>query len=97
MVRFSRVWRAVRCMGHLQVRWLVQLMTQDGLMPSQFQGDGEDVGALPLNRVECEIFRVLLVVPFLTGTTAPRSASCCLPEFLRPQKARNLLNSGRLM
>jgi hypothetical protein len=29
-------------------------MTQDGLMPSQFQGDVGGVGALPQNRVECE-------------------------------------------
>src|ERR671931_81628 len=50
MVRFSRVWRALLRMGHPQVRWLVWLMTQDGRMPSQFQGDGGGVGALPLNR-----------------------------------------------
>src|SRR4051794_16790843 len=29
-------------------------MTQDGLIPSQVQGDGEGGGALPLKRVECE-------------------------------------------
>src|SRR5215470_18480976 len=31
----------------------------------------------------------------LTGTTAPRSASCCLPACIRTQKARNLIHSGR--
>jgi hypothetical protein len=40
-------------MGHPQVRWLVWLMTQDGLMPSQLQG----AGALPRNRVECAFFQ----------------------------------------
>src|SRR5918992_4381293 len=39
MVRFSRVWRAVFRMGHPQVRWLPQLMTQDGDKTEQFQGD----------------------------------------------------------
>src|SRR6266702_4733337 len=53
MVRFSRVWRTLLRMGHPQVRWLVWLMTQDGLMPSQFQGDEGGAGALPRNRVEC--------------------------------------------
>src|SRR6266446_3731608 len=53
MVRFSRVWRAVLCMGHPQVRWSVWLMTQHGGMPAQLQGDGEGVEALPLNWVEC--------------------------------------------
>jgi exodeoxyribonuclease V alpha subunit len=57
MVRFSRVWRAVLRMGHPQVRWSVLLMTQNGGMPAQLQGDGEGVKALPLNWVECEIFR----------------------------------------
>src|SRR5215831_16451057 len=52
MVRFSWVWRALLRMGHPQVRWLVWLMTQDGLMPSQFQG----AGALPLNRMECGFY-----------------------------------------
>src|SRR5262249_42440066 len=56
MVRFSRVWRGLLRMGHPQVRWLVWLMTQGGLMPSQLQGDGGGVGALPLNWVECEFF-----------------------------------------
>jgi hypothetical protein len=41
MVRFSRVWRAVFCMGHPQVRWSVQLMTQHGGIPAQLQGDRE--------------------------------------------------------
>src|SRR5712691_11648644 len=53
MVRFSRVWRAVLRMGHPQVRWSVWLMTQNGGMPAQLQGDGEGVEALPLNWVEC--------------------------------------------
>jgi hypothetical protein len=34
-------------------------MTQDGLMPSQFQGDEGGAGALPRNRVECGIIRSL--------------------------------------
>src|SRR5262249_2039643 len=41
MVRFVRVWRAVLRMGHLQVRWLVWLMTQDGGKTAQLQGDHE--------------------------------------------------------
>src|SRR5215510_784078 len=41
MVRFSRVWRAVLCMGHPQVRWSLQLMTQNGGIPAQFQGNRE--------------------------------------------------------
>src|SRR2546429_5076753 len=41
MVRFSRVWRAVLCMGHPQVRWLVWLLTQDGGKTAQLQGDHE--------------------------------------------------------
>src|SRR5262245_8296726 len=41
MVRFSRVWRAVWCMGHPQGRWSVQLMTQNGGIPAQFQRDPE--------------------------------------------------------
>jgi len=41
-------------MGHPQVRWSVLLMTQNGGMPAQLQGDGEGVEALPLNWVECE-------------------------------------------
>src|SRR6266567_6962134 len=57
MVRFSRVWRTLLRMGHPQVRWLVWLMTQDGLMPSQFQGDEGGAGALPRNRVECAFLR----------------------------------------
>jgi hypothetical protein len=28
-------------MGHPQVRWSVQLMTQNGVLPAQFQGDRE--------------------------------------------------------
>src|SRR5215471_17878252 len=53
MVRFSWVWRALLRMGHPQVRWLVWLMTQDGLMPAQLQGDEGGSGALPRNRLEC--------------------------------------------
>src|SRR5712691_2336417 len=56
MVRFSRVWRAVLRMGHPQVRWSVLLMTQNGGMPVQLQGDGEGVEALPLNWMECGRF-----------------------------------------
>src|SRR6266705_2261384 len=41
MVRFSRVWRAVFRMDHPQVRWSVQLMTQDGGKTEQLQGDHE--------------------------------------------------------
>src|SRR5215813_14242739 len=53
MVRFSRGWRVRVRMGHPQVRWSVLLMTQDGGMPAQVQGDGEGVKALPLNWMEC--------------------------------------------
>jgi hypothetical protein len=56
MVRFSRVWRAVLRMGHLQVRWSVPVMTQDGGMPAQFQGDREGFEALPRNAMECASF-----------------------------------------
>src|SRR5215470_14544827 len=56
MVRFSRVWRTLLRMGHPQVKWLVWLMTHDGLMPAQLQGDEGGVGALPRNRVECGTF-----------------------------------------
>src|SRR6266571_5485083 len=73
MVRFSRVWRTLLRMGHPQVRWLVWLMTQDGLMPSQFQGDEGGAGALPRNRVECGIIRKLLVHdPLWVYRTSPR-------------------------
>jgi hypothetical protein len=41
MVRLSRVWRAVFRMGHPQVRESVQLMTHNGGMPAQLQGDRE--------------------------------------------------------
>ena len=58
MVRFSRVWRVRLRMGYPQVRWSVLLMTQDGGMPAQVQGDGEGVKALPLNWVECEKFQI---------------------------------------
>src|SRR5256885_15564952 len=57
MVRFSRVWRAGLRMGHPQVRWSTPVMTQDGGMPAQFQGDHEDFEALPRNAMECEIFQ----------------------------------------
>src|SRR6266446_636636 len=40
-VRFSRVWRAVLCMGYPLVRWSLQMMTQDGGKTAQFQGDHE--------------------------------------------------------
>jgi ATP/maltotriose-dependent transcriptional regulator MalT len=57
IVRFSRVWRAVWRMRHPLVRWLLQMMTQDGGMTAQFQGDHEGFGASPLNWVECGICR----------------------------------------
>src|SRR5215472_15635999 len=41
MVRFSRGGRAVLCMGHPQVKWSLQLMTQNGGIPAQFQGNRE--------------------------------------------------------
>src|SRR5262245_25230198 len=41
MVRLSRVWRAVFRMGHPQVRESVPLMTQNGGIPAQLQGDRE--------------------------------------------------------
>ena len=40
-VRFARVWRAVLRMGHPLVRWLLQMMTQDGGTTAQLQGDHE--------------------------------------------------------
>src|SRR5712691_6967157 len=40
-VRFSRVWRAVLCMGYPLVRWSLQMMTQNGGKTAQFQGDHE--------------------------------------------------------
>jgi hypothetical protein len=43
-------------MGHLQVRWSVPVMTQDGGMPAQFQGDREGFEALPRNAMECASF-----------------------------------------
>jgi hypothetical protein len=46
--------RSVFRMGHPQVRWSVQLMTQNGRMPTQLQGDRAGVGALPRNAMECE-------------------------------------------
>src|SRR5439155_25333380 len=67
MVRFSWVWRALLRMGHPQVRWLVWLMTQDGIMPSQFQG----AGALPLNRVECGKFPALFPLGCPTDGVKP--------------------------
>src|SRR5215467_13990431 len=41
IVRFSRVWWAVLGMGHPLVRWSLQMMTQDGGMTAQLQGDHE--------------------------------------------------------
>jgi hypothetical protein len=41
-------------MGHPQVRWSVQLVTQDEGHATQFQGDRENTGALPLKSVECD-------------------------------------------
>src|SRR5262245_15046431 len=41
IVRFSRVWRAVLRMGHPLVRRSLQMMTQDGGMTAQLQGDHE--------------------------------------------------------
>src|SRR5262249_1724706 len=41
IVRFSRVWRAVLGMGHPLVRWSLQMMTQNGGMTAQLQGDHE--------------------------------------------------------
>src|SRR2546426_7633983 len=35
-------------MGHPQVRWSGWLMTQNGGIPAQVQGDEEGIGALPL-------------------------------------------------
>jgi hypothetical protein len=40
-------------MGHPQVRWSTPVMTQDGGMPAQFQGDREGFEALPQNAMEC--------------------------------------------
>jgi hypothetical protein len=44
-------------MGHPQVRWSTPVMTQDGGMPAQFQGDREGFEALPQNAMECVFFR----------------------------------------
>src|SRR5215470_10560095 len=41
MVRFSRVWRAALRMRHPLGRWSLQMMTQDGGMTAQLQGDHE--------------------------------------------------------
>ena len=41
------------CWCQSRVRGSVLLMTQDGGMPAQVQGDGEGVKALPLNWMEC--------------------------------------------
>jgi len=53
--RFSRVCRVLFRMGHPEVRWLWQLMTQDEGKAKQFQGDREGAVAPPLNSVECGI------------------------------------------
>src|SRR5215510_6118901 len=63
MVRFSRVWRALLHMGHPQVTWSVQLMTHNGGISTQFQGDCEGRGLPPLNPVECaESFCLLCAI-----------------------------------
>src|SRR5215467_15161243 len=40
-------------MGHPQIRWSVLLMTQHEGMPAELQGNGVDVGTLPLKAMEC--------------------------------------------
>ena len=42
-------------MGHPQVIWSTPVMTQDGGMPAQFQGDREGFTALPRNARECVV------------------------------------------
>jgi hypothetical protein len=44
-------------MGHPQVKWSVQLMTHNGVIPAQFQGDREGRDRPPLNPMECGLFR----------------------------------------
>jgi hypothetical protein len=41
--------------GYPQVRWSVQLATQDEGNASQFQEDCDGVGALPLKSVQCAL------------------------------------------
>src|SRR2546427_11284422 len=86
MVRFSRVWRAVLCMGHPQVRWSVQLMTQNGGIPAQFQGDREGQRSLTTKsdgmwHLSCNWLQGLgtaeLATSYMTGHFTTQSGGIC--------------------
>src|SRR5262249_18428192 len=53
-------------LGHPQVRWAGLRMPQHGGRPAQLPGDGEGIEALPLNWVECVIFRCVALQLYLS-------------------------------
>src|ERR1700752_4552886 len=89
MVRLTRVWRAVFRMGHPQVRWSWQLMTQDEGTTEQFQADDEGTGIPPLNSVECgKVQRrssgllTIVISPYYYHLRSPLSA----PRYTRSRR-----------
>jgi hypothetical protein len=72
-------------MGHPQVRWSTPVMTQDGGMPAQFQGDREGFEALPQNAMECGIFPLAATLLLAASLVMHSSRVATLQEI--PQDA----------